>query len=47
MNKVVVVGHTKGLGAALMQAFNTEPGFKKVVGVSKAQVTTLTKSVLE
>ena len=36
MNKVVIVGHTKGLGAALMQAFNTEPGFKKVVGVSKS-----------
>ncbi len=36
MNKVVIVGHTRGLGSALMKVFNTEPGFKNVVGLSKS-----------
>tara|TARA_Y100001972_G_C7597907_1_gene299617 strand:- start:81 stop:659 length:579 start_codon:yes stop_codon:yes gene_type:complete len=32
----LVIGHTRGIGAALVKIFNTEPAHKKVIGCSKS-----------
>lgn len=36
MNRIVIVGHTRGLGAALFKEFNKSPAFIEVIGLSKS-----------